>query len=64
MAFKKTKHIMRHAFELRDRVARALYVPAFVESALQLADILTKGLRAGLHGDMVSRLLYAPAEAP
>lgn len=64
VAFKKTKHIMRHAYEIRDRVARALYVPVFVESALQLADILTKGMRVGPHLEMVSRLLHVPTEAP
>jgi hypothetical protein len=60
VAFKKTKHILRHAYELRDRVARNLFVPAHVESAAQLADILTKALRVGTHRTLVSRILHAP----
>ena len=51
---------LRHAHELRDRVARGVFAPAFVESAMQLADILTKALRVGSHLDMVGRLLYIP----
>ena len=46
--------------ELRDHVARGVFAPAFVESAMQLADILTKALRVGSHLDMVGRLLYIP----
>ena len=64
VAFKKTKHILRHAYELRDRVARGVYVTAFVESALQLADILTKGLRVGTHRDLVLRLLHDSSRQP
>ena len=32
VAFKKTKHILRHAHELRDRVARCVFEPSFVET--------------------------------
>jgi hypothetical protein len=60
VAFKKTKHILRHAYELRDRVARNLFVPGHVESAAQLADILTKALRVGVHRTLTSRILHAP----
>ena len=45
VAFKKTKHILRHTYELRDRVARQIYAPQFVDTDAQWADILTKGLR-------------------
>ena len=58
VAFKKTKHIMRHAYELRDRVARRVYNPVYVPTAEQLADILTKGLREDLHRALLDRLLY------
>ena len=44
VAFKKTKHIMREAYYLRDVVARKVYDPVHVPSADQLADILTKPL--------------------
>ena len=55
--FKLTKHILRHAYELRDRVARRVYSPEFVESSGQLADVLTKALRPGLHWAIVPMLL-------
>ena len=32
IAFKKTKHIMRHAYELRDRISRRLFAVGFVPS--------------------------------
>ena len=57
VAFKKTKHILRHAFELRDRVARRLFTPSFVPSEDQLADIFTKALRVAPHQTMLHRLL-------
>ena len=57
MAFKKTKHILRAAHELRDRVAKGIYVAKYVEAANQLADIMTKALRVHLHRDMLGRLL-------
>ena len=61
VAFKLTKHILRHANELRDRVARAIYEPSFVPTDKQLADILTKGLRPGVHTSLLSLLLDASA---
>ena len=63
VAFKKTKHILRHAYELRDRVARRIYTPEFVPTADQLADILTKSLRVAQHRELTSLLLHAP-DAP
>lgn len=60
VAFKKTKHILRHAYELRDRVARRIYATGFVDSESQLADILTKGLRVHLHRQQLAALLYSP----
>ena len=60
VAFKKTKHILRHTYELRDRVARGIYAPLFVDTESQLADILTKGLRLHQHKAMLLPLLYLP----
>ena len=57
VAFKKTKHILRAAYELRDRVARGQFRAEYVEAAGQLADIMTKGLRPPLHREMMPRLL-------
>ena len=66
VAFKLTKHILRHAYELRDRVARDVYAPQFVETARQLADILTKALRSGRHRELLESILNAapPAATP
>jgi len=58
VAFKKTKHILRAAYELRDRVHRGLFSMQYVEAANQLADIMTKGLRIHLHKSMNKRLLW------
>ena len=63
VAFKKTKHILRHTYELRDRVARGIYAPQYVDTESQLADILTKGLRQHHHKSMLPRLLYLPTSA-
>ena len=60
VAFKKTKHILRHTHELRDRVARGIYTPVYVDTDSQLADILTKGMRQHQHKAMLPRLLYLP----
>ena len=57
VSFKLTKHILRHAHELQDRVARRVYEPVFVESENQLADVLTKAMRPGQHSAAVARLL-------
>jgi hypothetical protein len=57
VAFKKTKHILRAAHELRDRVARGLFTARYVEAANQLADIMTKPLRVHLHRSMLNRIL-------
>ena len=57
VAFKKTKHILRAANELRERVARCIFAPAHVASAEQYADILTKPLRPGSHALLLDRLL-------
>ena len=48
---------MRHAYELRDRVARDIYAPEFVDTDNQLADILTKGLRPAQHRRLLAALL-------
>ena len=57
VAFKLTKHILRHAYELRDRVARTMFLPSFVETSAQLADILTKALRPAQHALLRGRIL-------
>ena len=57
VAFKRTKHILRHAYELRDRVLRRVFVPTYVETAAQLADVLTKGLRSASHLRFLAALL-------
>ena len=58
-----TKHILRHAYELQDRVARRVFEPTFVDSASQLADILTKSLRPQLHRALVPMLLHCPSSS-
>ena len=55
--FKLTKHILRHAYELRDRVARGVYAPSYVETSKQLADVLTKALRPGAHREFLAAAL-------
>ena len=60
VAFKKTKHVLRHAFWLRDIVARAVLGPAFVPTAEQLADVLTKALPPAVHR-VALRLLLSPS---
>jgi hypothetical protein len=62
VAFKKTKHILRHAYELRDRVARMLYEPRYVPTADQLGDIFTKALRPALHVSLLDRLLTVSSD--
>jgi hypothetical protein len=44
VAFKKTKHILRDAYFLRDVVARLVFAPTHVSSEDELADALTKAL--------------------
>ena len=58
VAFKKTKHILRHAYELRDRVARRVLRPVYVPTGEQLADLLTKGLTEDAHTNLLHRLLH------
>ena len=57
VAFKKTKHILRAANELRDRVAREVFKPTYVEAAGQRADILTKPLGPTGHRSHLAFLL-------
>ena len=42
VSFKKTKHILRAAFGLRDYVAREIFELVFITGSTNLADILTK----------------------
>ena len=44
VAFKKTKHVLRHAHWLRDIFARRLLRPTFVPTSEQLTDVFTKAL--------------------
>ena len=57
VAFKKTKHILRAANELRDRVARDAFCPTYVEAAGQRADIMTKPLGPTSHRAQMVHLL-------
>ena len=58
IAFKKTKHILRHAYWLRDMVHRNVFVPQFVPTEGQLADILTKAARPNIHRRLLPQLLW------
>ena len=42
--FKKTKHILRDAYFLRDVVARELFKPVHVSSENEVADIMSKAV--------------------
>ena len=44
VSFKKTKHILRDAYYLRDQVARSRVKPSHVVSANQRADMYTKAI--------------------
>ena len=48
VAFKKTKHILRDAYYLRDLVARGVFGPKHVGSTDQLGDTFTKPLGRAL----------------
>ena len=62
VAFKKTKHILRAANELRDRVAREVVKPEYVEAAKQRADVLTKPLGPTAHQAQLAHLLTHEVE--
>ena len=59
VAFKKTKHILRHAYWLRDVVSRNVLAPSHVSTENQLADVLTKALPPALHRAAIRLLLHA-----
>ena len=61
VAFKKTKHILRDAYFLRDVVARLVFAPRHVSSEDQWADILTKPLARMIFARLRARLLHVPA---
>ncbi len=44
VAFKKTKHILREAYFLRDVVSREIFKPSHVVSAEEKADVMTKAV--------------------
>ena len=64
VAFKKTKHILRAANELRDRVARDVFRTEYVPAADQLADVLTKPLGPTAHQAVLPRLLASEGANP
>ena len=57
VSFKKTKHILRDAFFLRDLVARLAFCPRHVPASDQLADIFTKAVARALFVSLVRRIL-------
>ena len=57
VAFKKTKHILRDAYFLRDKVARRVFDPKHVSSEEQLADMLTKAVSKVIFSRLRDRLL-------
>ena len=63
VAFKKTKHILRAANELRDRVAKDIFRTEFVEGVNQLADLLTKALGPTAHRMQIARVLHVAEPA-
>ena len=62
VAFKKTKHILRHAHWLRDAVSREIFVPRFVDTTKQLGDMLTKALRPHVHRIMLALWLWSKSQ--
>ena len=62
VAFKKTKHILRDAYFLRDLVARLVYAPKHVTSEEQLADMLTKAVARAIFSRLRGRLLGMPRD--
>ena len=44
-------------YELRERVLRRVFTPAYIETSRQLADVLTKAMRVGSHVVLLDRLL-------
>ena len=63
VAFKKTKHILRDAFFLRDLVAKGKIKPSHVASALQRADIYTKALGRVLFVNERDQLVTMPNDS-
>ena len=64
VAFKKTKHILRDAYFLRDAVAREVFLPKHVPTADQLADIFTKALNRVAFAALRPRLMGVADHAP
>ena len=57
VSFKKTKHILREAYYLRDLVARSKVKPSHVPSQNQRADMYTKATPRVLYREECARLL-------
>ena len=57
VAFKKSKHILRDAEYLRDLVAKEVFVPTYVTSSEEIADIFTKALPRPSFQYLARRLL-------
>jgi len=52
----RTKHIEIDCHFIRERVKSSFIAPQYLCSRLQLADLLTKGLGAGQHDELLSKL--------
>ena len=54
VAFKKTKHILRAAYGLRDYVARRVFSMSHVNGAINMADIMTKNQAVAIFNQLMS----------
>ena len=54
VAFKKTKHILRAAYGLRDYVARDVFEMQHVTGTVNLADILTKAQAVSVFNQLIA----------
>ena len=61
-SFKKTKHILRDAYFLRDMVARLYFVPRHVASADQHADLFTKAVACVQFVALRQRIMGVPQD--
>ena len=64
VAFKKTKHILRDAYFLRDLVAREVFAPEHVTSEMERADIMTKCVNRVIFLRLRSDLVLPIRDAP
>ena len=64
IAFKKTKHIMRAAFFLRDLVARRFIEMVKVSGDVNIADLLTKPVQLPVFRRLSPSLMGSPSVVP